>query len=351
MGVRDLLRGRRRWPLLAGLALLNAGLVVGGYALYWQVVADDVGGAVLEWIAEARAAGYDVRHRDLRIGGFPWRIHAELAAPHLGHGDQSDGWIWEADALVLEMRPWRLEEPVVTSRGAHRVWLAQAGSWRLIEATLTSAAAQLHFGPLGLERVVVRATDLVAAEPGRPGRIVLGRLRTEVQADWRSSEPTLAFITLIEDATLPPHLTPALGERLARARVDIEIDGGLAGGPLAEALRAWRDDGGLVELRGLTLDWGPLHLAAAGSFALDGLLRPIGAATVEIGGYDAALADLVANGLVRQEDAAAARITLGILAEQGSEGLAHVPLSVQDGAVFLGAVAIARVFPLLAPRS
>ncbi len=111
------------------------------------------------------------------------------------------------------------------------------------------------------------------------------------------------------------------------------------------AVTQWRDGGGTVEVRTLHLQWGKVDITASGSLALDNKMRPIGALTARIKGHNALLDMAVATKSMSKTSAVAARAVLGLLAAAGG-GTLSVPVRLQDGQLYLGPVAVAKLAPL-----
>src|SRR3546814_2058553 len=113
--------------------------------------------------------------------------------------------------------------------------------------------------------------------------------------------------------------------------------GALPPGPPSQAIEAWRQNGGTVEIPWLNLVWGPLDLRAKGTATLDGRMRPLGALTADIRGYRETLTAFASAGLVPPDTALAAGAVLQILAhtasEDGARG-AHVTLTAEQRGVF-----------------
>src|SRR6185295_1371880 len=85
-----------------------------------------------------------------------------------------------------------------------------------------------------------------------------------------------------------------------------------------EAVAAWRDAGGTLEIRRLTLDWAPLALAGDG---------PLGAFTLRIAGYAETIDAIAGAGALRPREAAAIKAALNLLARQeGADGRREVRL-------------------------
>ena len=66
---------------------------------------------------------------------------------------------------------------------------------------------------------------------------------------------------------------------------DFSLFGPLPTGNTNAAVQTWRDAGGTVEIHSFHILWGPLGIDSAGTVALDGEMRPIGALTADITGY------------------------------------------------------------------
>src|SRR3546814_11802892 len=81
--------------------------------------------------------------------------------------------------------------------------------------------------------------------------------------------------------------------------------GALPPGPPSQAIEAWRQNGGTVEIPWLNLVWGPLDLRAKGTATLDGRMRPLGALTADIRGYRETLTAFASAGLVPPDTALA----------------------------------------------
>ena len=90
----------------------------------------------------------------------------------------------------------------------------------------------------------------------------------------------------------------------------VTVKGAVPDGPLVQAIAAWRDAGGTIELDHLQLNWGGLGVTANGTIALDQDLQPIGAFSGGIEGFGAILSALVEAGRLSTEQAALAQIAL-----------------------------------------
>ena len=344
-------RNRSRLAAIAAATLLVAAAV---YTATWFVLAGEVRAGIQRGSQDWRAAGYEVSHAEPNLGGFPLSLRVRIDAPSIGRGSGADAWRWRGEGITLSLRPWNLKRIEVRLDGAHEITVGEGARRYALAAASATAAITLGDGNR-LERVSAAFAALEVRERDWTGPLRIGRLRLDWFGYRRAGVGSRATdITLvIEDAALPAAPQGPLGKTIARVRADVTILGALPERPLKAAMAAWRDDGGTVELRGLIVKWGPLDLSADGTLALDSQLRPIGALSASIAGVDEAVASLLAEGSIGAAEAAAVRVAFNLFARLTSSAgdRLNVPITAQDGRIFIGPVAVARIGPLTAPDS
>lgn len=334
---------RTRYGLVA-LAVLLA--MLGGYGAYWAIVARRIEEGVAAWAQSARARRLDASWQSIEIGGFPGRFRIELTNARLRDrsldpAPQLRLPVLSGDAVPWDPTVWRLRAP-----GGLVADLAGAGSRPPVRLAAPRAAGAVAFAGGGVtvwlrlydaEAAAVGelragAADLwitLPAKPPRPG----GEPNFRVAADLRALEV--------------PVIARALGGSIGELAFGVRVRGALPGGKLAEALAAWRDAGGTVELDNLDLKWGNLGATATGTLSLDRDLQPVGGFSGAIEGYDRILRALVETGHMRPGEAGLAQLALTMLAKAGADGRPEIAtsLTIGNGQIFLGP---ARLGP--APR-
>ena len=339
--------------VIAAAAILSAAAL--GYTGYWFVLAAEAREGIARFSQNWRAAGYTVSHGEPDMGGFPLSLRASVAAPSVGRGGGARTWRWRGDGVSISLRPWDLRRFEVSLDGGHEITVGEAGGRRYaLDAASAVAAVSLGAGDR-LERIEAKLAAFSVREDRWSAPLRVARMRLEGIGTRRAVGGARATdITLvIEDAALPVAPQGPLGRTIARVRADLTILGTFPERPLESALAAWRDDGGTVELRGLVVKWGPLDLSADGTLALDSRLRPIAALSASIAGVDEAVASLLAEGSIGAAEAAAMRIAFNLFARITSSAgdRLNVPITAQDGRIFVGPVAVARIGPLAGPGS
>ncbi len=341
-------RKRTLWLILLAIPLL----VVGADTVYWYVIEQNLEQDFGFWLAEQRAAGWTANMGRPVRGGWP--LAATLSVPAVslqgGEPDIPGGLAWGAQELLLRvnlLRPTVLE---VAPRGAQHVRLADGPD-------LPYTAGRLRVTmPLAPDPqsswVALEANDLRVVLPWRSdatAALGIGELglRADVSPTAAAGAPAVGVSLHAEAIDAPSEIARLLGPRIA----SIALEGAL-GGPMptmrsiTERAAAWRDAGGSLEIKRLTLNWGPLDLSATGTLALDDELQPMGAGSAHIVGYAETLDALAAHGMLSKSAGTAAKAVLSLLAhspDDGSPPDVDVPLTLQYRTLAMRQVPLLRL--------
>lgn len=331
------------------LAALAATLVAAGaYTLYWFSVAAGVPGAVAEWAETQRARGYVVSHGAVEVTGFPLAFVVTVGAPVLGQEAGPAPWRWQGGVLESRVGPFSFQSVPYRVRGGSTLTYSSPRFDKPLVATAADSAGRLALDAAGEpDYGDVVFEDVVVLLPDGERRAAAKRVRLESHhhpaADRESRDGSVNLAWRIEGLELPEDRAGPLGPLVARLAGETElsrISADLSGlGGQRRTVTAWRDGGGKLLLRGLTVDWGPLLLFAEGALSLDGEMRPLGDIRTRVQGYREVLQALVKSGMVKLEDASQAAIVLDLLSKTPADGgrpVLELPLSARDGTLFLG---------------
>mgnify|MGYP001002793808 CR=1 FL=1 len=337
---------RRAVLLVAVLAVAAAG----AYAAYWFHVAAELRKGIEAWAQDRRELGWRVEWDGLAVGGFPLTVEARLAAPRLA---SPSGLDWLADAVTASASPSDLTLVTVTAAGPHHL------AWRdgpQANITAEMASAVIDLTPSGrLDDASLVAQGVVAAIDGGGEPVRMGSVAASLDpaaAPAAGHEDTAATFSLtVQDVSLPPQTGLLMDRTIALVEAQGRLMGAIPSGPPAEALAAWSADGGTVELDRLAVDWAPLALEAEGTLALDPALQPLAALSARVRGHGELMDRLAAAGVMEPGAANAAKIVLSLLARPDSRGrpAIRVPVTLQDGALYLGPAKVGTVPPLTLP--
>lgn len=325
---------RRLLPWLAAVVAVSTVVIF----FLWLIVARQVEDEVRIWAETRRAEGFDVSWQRLDIGGLPFYFDLGFVEPRLA----KEGWAAEAPLLSVTLLPWRLNKVDLSAPRLAVTGPKAAGSIETVTAQLSVESGRAK--SLSIEGVAA-TSRLRGEELGRAdyARLVIDQFDPAV-TDWQTESLT-GKVNL--RGTRPA--ARVASRMLFEDPYDLDLDG-VVKGPIADLVR-WRDGGGTVDLRRVVFAWGPLKLDGNATLALDGEMRPLGAGTAKLQGLAPTLDRLVARGQVKAQDAAVAKIVLGLLAQPAANGSSEVtaPITAQGGRLFLGPVPILTLPRLVEP--
>jgi hypothetical protein len=325
----------------AALGFLAAALLA-AFTIWWHFAAGWFDRSVADWAAQRRAEGYSVEITLAPVEGFPLWLRSSVRDPSFVA--PKDAWRWAASLLRLRSRPWSPLDFAFELPGTQRLALEER-RFDLDSASTTGRIAYTFGGRLADFRLALQAARLV--EAGKPPM-----LAESLELGARQPPPdhgevprtTLALEFEATNMTLPETMRPALGPNVAAASFTARLSGPLVPGPLPEALAAWRDAGGALDLDRFQVTWGPLELRGDATIALDERLQPLIAASCEIYNVGPTFDALIAAGVIDPEHGALGKQLLVGMA--GEDGRLDVPLTLQDGFVYLGPFKLAPVPPI-----
>ncbi len=323
-----------------------AGLLAGA-TVYWFHVAGLVGKTLMTWSDARRAAGWQVAYGGPAVGGAPFTITVRLDDPSV---TLPNGLGWRAERLTARVGLFDRHHVTLSAPGR------QILSFGPLAAAVTAGAAQadLAFDESGrLRQVRVVAASVAVDGSGQPAAgldtLALSASRLDPAAPLTDQSAVLAFDAGATGLTLPEVPGLALGRRIASLAVAGRVLGPLpSAAPSPDALARWSAGGGTVAIDHLALDWGPMALEADGTVALDPALQPLAAFSARVRGYGQMMDRLATAGVVPPATAQAAKLVLSLMARPDAQGrpAVPVPVTVQNGRLWLGPARLARVPPI-----
>lgn len=340
------------------ILLATVAAAVIGYSVYWFRAADEAEAAILAWIEARRGEGYEVSYKSLEVGGYPFRLETIVEEPVVSHGGEGAGWRFEGSRVDVVAAPWKPTHSVSEHSGPFSILYRRPDAKPLrLSGETQRARMSVVFDGGALERFSadIKGLSLKAEGSSRPMTAQRLQLHARRGAPAENGEDGLAQPLLAEFAFDVGELVAVgaqgwpLGDTIDSASLRLKIRGQALPDTSPDAIVAWRDGGGTVEIEALSVAWGALDLSLDGALALDEQNRVIGAVTVRIADH----AGLIGALLPRAgEDGLKTPLigALDALAKESDDpqGRLIVPLSFQDGEAFLGSFPIAVLPPLAA---
>lgn len=335
---------KKRLLLLAVLIALGVAV----YGVIWAMLAERVETAAREGLAGLNRGGVVAVVDELSTGGFPFRIALAADGLYIVQPRAVPSWSIGAPRIDVYTHPWTPAHAVGAARGLDAglggVSLVAGTARASWQALSDSTRLDSEFGD-----VVFRGAGKTE-EGARAGRIEL-HVRLPASApgggdDGLYAEERADLAIAARDVRLGSWASRAPARSMESFDARLALTGSIAFPATADEIAAWRDAGGTLEIERIAVRWGDVRFDGEGSLALDERMRPMGALTLEVENPRAIFEWLLDQGTI---DPSVRPFLPGALAalEQGTRGGPLIlPLTLQEGRIFLGPLPIARFGPL-----
>ena len=331
-------------------------LTIIAYTVYWFKLADRIELGFAAWADARRAGGMVIEYGTFEITGFPLRVQPQITNVRLAGPGQHPAWQWQSARLTANVLPYNLNHIVLSAPDPqdislrindgelelyHLAPLNARASIALAHGKIARMDLDIEGGTLSGGRLLANVLTL--------GRVQLHTRDAEDGVPHGLQDPALFDISFkLENLEYPGFAGSALGAHLTSFAATGAIEGAWPATGGIAGIRQWRDDGGVTQVKAAEIDWGPLKLSAAGTLALDAQDRLIGSLNANLVNYEGLIKALHEAGQLKKDEAAAASTGLGIIAmaSGGKNGALTLPMTLQDGAMFIGPLRVAKLKPL-----
>jgi hypothetical protein len=330
----------------------------------WFYAREAAFAAVDAWVADQRTQGTEISWASRTIAGWPLRLDGRFAAPRAIMTTPGRTFDWQGPDAAVRFYIFAPDTVDLAAPGRHTLAIDEDNARTVFTLDAKTLDARTDTGlaaagPAGTD-VAAGATGLdlrgpedaaiataqalqitwhqppVSTTPPESGPLPVA-LRTALRIDGLTMAPDV----------LPPTPQPILGNKIAVVRTELAVNGAIdPHRPPPEALAAWRNVGGYVDVTRFEIEWGPVRLVGDGSLALDDALQPEGAFAARVSGLTEILTAMENTNMIDARTAAIARITLAVLtrpSENGGPPEARVPLTIQNSVLSVGPVALLKL--------
>jgi hypothetical protein len=340
-------RTRKSWLIAFGIMALF-GIIYSGL---WLALAMSSREQVVKWIEEQQTQGFSVRYDKLLVAGYPSAIRLEVTNPGFGAQNIATPWDWEGAHLNVTAQLWNLDNFSLETSGRQSLAFGVAGKTHTFTGNVERVLGQLGLseGVLKKAGVTLQGVQLISQDTPNvainiPRALVSVERLTRDHAGHQSASWSLSGS--MADLSLPWFKASPLGAMVERFNLKAHLIGNIKDGALVQSLEDWRDKGGTIELKKLSLQHGPLKINTDGTLALDGKLQPIGALTAHLEGFFETIDALKRLGVVKARDAITAKMVMGVLSRSpagGGPAVLNLALTAQDRNLYVGPVRLLRL--------
>ncbi len=316
-------------------------LLVAGYSIYWQASSKTLAAELDQANGKEIIPGITFAFAEKKIGGFPFRLDAELDGVTFAHRGQDGETAWRSEKLALHMLSYGPNHFLFEATGLQTFdWPGADGKPQVYYMTpgTARASAILHEGRLAsfdLDLMELQAQD---ADPKAASGLDFSADRA--QFHMRSNaDHTLAVAAKIEGGRIGTGYEPAWGPDLPL----LSFTGSFTHGETLDALRAgadsiahaaenWRKAGGALEIPAITMNWGDGEAGGKIMLAFDAGHRLVGSA----------------EGFLTVGKTPGAAEAISVLAGTKEDAQGRVPVRVvlQNGEMRLGKTLLVKLRPV-----
>ncbi len=343
---------RNRLPMIVACLIV----LVAAYTGLWYWEAGQLASRVDGLIAAGHPVGITVEHGAVSRAGYPLQVALHYHQPVVTHTEPALNWTWRSDELVVAISPFHFNQARLQSEGASRITYTRAAlpaaGMPKVDGSITwdaaSTTADYDRGRVRSIRTVLRNVVTIRSDDGGRHKETETLILQVAPLAASGGAPQLA-VGLRGEGIRNAELAPGAGGDTVSL---LELAGTMTTPtPMPNwrnALIKWRDDGGTLDLTTMRMAWGPVRLTGSGTLSLDELMRPIGAFSIRVKGYNWLLNQLTAAGKMNPATADLARSALqGLDEEKGNADGVPLPIRMQAGHVWMGPQAIGDARPVL----
>lgn len=301
---------------------------------FWFMASSAVQRGIEGWFADQAASGLVAERTGLRVAGFPNRVDVTVTGLHLANPVTGEGWrAPEVQVYAMSWKPWHL---IAALPGGQVLDLP--GQSVTLDGTAMMASLELHPGTaLGLYRLradgqgvrlsstggwTLAATKVIAATEEDPSLANTHRIGLTVE----EIAPDPGFVRALADPGLPAIIPRLHLDAYATLTAPIDRFAGQSHPRLSG-----------LDLKDLSLIWGPLTVKAAGKLVPDASGRAEGEIALTITDWRRAMKVIVAMGGLTQDQADVLSRGLETLANAGPDpDVLNLPLRAAGGRMTLG---------------
>ncbi len=330
-------------------------LLLGGYVYWWNQVADIAIEQAEHWKTDRIHEGYEIENSPIEVSGFPYRVKLDVLKMTIKVPADEQNRSLSLRNIWVVAQPWKINHVIFGVNGTVNAnWPTQEITKKTTIDATTAQGSAIFNSSGKVETLAIDITELTAKNSWRP-TVSADRLQIHSRlADLSQAEttgttlPTHQYSIQLDTLDLGEDENNPIGKEIERFDISVILQGKPKDFRNQKTIEAWRDKGGILDIQEMNLVWGESKTSAKGTLSLDKKNYPIGAFTSQITGFNQILDALVKSRKIDQKAARTVTFALNLLAKENQEGERYldIPLTLQDGALYLGPLQLMKVNPV-----
>lgn len=296
-------------------------------------------------IADLRKNGATISYSSLHISVRPLSVQATFQNPHLK--DSQNLIEWQGREVNIFMHPWNHTTLNFTFPGDQHLTVPQNHAFPLGTLSLEGAQGNLHLTSRGdPESATLNINHLSSVVNNQTQPLALKDFSLHVS---HIQDPLHLKLSLSSQLiNIDKFLKAPSKDHPFTLNFVADLSGYKEHLPFPKSLEAWRDGGGIIEVRLLKIDWPPILAEIEGTLTLDEEMYPLGSFSSKLQGYQKAINDMVTLGWIKQKKATVALFMLDLFASTNEKGekVLKAPLTLQNKRFSIGPARLFKLKPV-----
>ncbi len=320
------------------------------WSSWWFVAADQAVMGAKAWVAEQNKAGFKIKWQEIETSGYPFHLQIKLANPVI---EWQGSWRWSTPSLILDATLWNWSDITITGDHKHRIFLARGSQLHNFDISVDTLSVGITLDA-ALDKALVENINayITVFNLSEDQHLIAGFDSAQIKIDVpeflgaRADDIVGALDVKLHGLEIPELSETPLGSELQRLALRAELLGGPPTDLKPGSLTKWRDQGGVIEIRYLTLGYGAVELEASGTMALDRELQPVGSMVAKVQGYSNAINAMQRARMISSAEALGAKIVLGTLARKdpaNGRSILDIAISLQQQTLHAGPIALTKL--------
>ena len=345
---------------IAGTFIIIISIIV---TATWLLIVQDTKNNIRIWANNQKKNEIDVNWKNISIDGYPININIKINEPSILAKIFESQISWNPTFIRLKFSPTKPKSIKYYSPGSHALNVMYGATKWSAEIISETLKGEIFIKPKKNFRKKIHGevTNLQLNLPGREKvlEIQQGKFESAVKNAALINTKLLnpfknsfsfnlsAQNIKITNNLLSENTIKSFGNIIDELSFELALNGYLNTQAINKTkLMLWRNDGGSLDIKSISLKWGSIHIQANGTLALDQNLQPIGAFTTKIINADKLVKSLEKSGALSKKNSILTRIALASLTRKANgniKQITHIPITLQNSQINIGPISLLKM--------
>ncbi|MEB3701885.1 DUF2125 domain-containing protein [Candidatus Bealeia paramacronuclearis] len=293
-------------------------------------------------LTHLKTQGYEISYDGISMSGSPLLVSAHISNLKIKTPQNWGGG--QTPLLTLSLRPWSLNHFYLDFEGDTHFDIPPFLNTTLLKLVCQNCKSEIWIENQNWNQIQISAHQIAFQNGEKTIPLTLSEINLDLENNIIDHRIHLDFSSQLQGLDTALNLKGYTKSATFLFKSEISH----FQTPYPKTLAAWRDQGGIIDIKKLSFTWAPLDIQGDGTFTFDEQMRPLSAFSATISGYDRALEVLTEVGVIKKKAAQMAGFILGMLAHQNQKGEKEitVPITTQNGKLSVGPADLIELEPI-----